>query len=519
MRAKWWKKISKKVMAGVMSAVMAVTILPTQQWVYAEVDPNMASATAVTYGGKVNGVLKGEGDSKYYAFTTGALPAYYKISAKSNTADAQFEVSIRDAENQEVTSMIFDTEEAVLLVPEIEKNTRYYLCVSVIIADANAGYSIQLDQLLDDHENTIELAKEISVGNTMAGKFETTTDVDVLKFTTGEQNAFYEIVYSNIDSQQDIELKVLDREGMMVDSLIVNSNSQSALTLKLEPNNLYYLQMQPAWEGGSYSVQVKSCVDEGGEDFEHAQVVKFNQTIAGGLQSATDFDYYVITAAQDVAEYQLVVGADRTNGQQIVVDVYDYNQTCMQELSNLVDPGNTVTKDITLEPGQVYYVAISGMQVGDTYTLKFINPKEETGSSVVSPGGITVPVVTPAPQVAEDPQGGSNTQTNIQTNIQNSVTGAGITATEKNKVTLKSVKLNKSALTIKVGKKRTLKVVVLPKSIGVKKATWSVTKKKVASVSKKGVVTGVKKGIAKVKCKVVLKNGIKRTVSCKVTVK
>lgn len=510
MRAKWWKKISKKVMAGVMSAVMAVTILPMQKWVYAEVDPNMASATAVTYGGKVNGVLKGEGDSKYYAFTTGALPAYYKISAKSNTADAQFEVSIRDAENQEVTSMIFDTEEAVLLVPEIEKNTKYYLCVSVVIADVNAGYSIQLDQLLDDHENTIELAKEISVGNTMAGKFETTTDVDVLKFTTGEQNAFYEIVYSNIDSQQDIELKVLDGEGMMVDSLIVNSNSQSALTLKLEPNNVYYLQMQPTWEGGSYSVQVKSCVDEGGEDFEHAQAVNFNQTIAGGLQSATDFDYYAITATQDVAEYQLVVGADRTNGQQIVVDVYDYNQTCMQELSNMVDPGNTVTRDITLEPGQVYYVAISGMQVGDTYTLKFINPKEEA-ASVVSPGGITAPVVTPAPQVAEDQQGGSSTQT--------SVTGTGITATEKNKVTLKSVKLNKSTLTIKVGKKRTLKIVVLPKSIGVKKATWSVTKKKVASVSKKGVVTGVKKGIAKVKCKVVLKNGIKRTVSCKVTVK
>lgn len=521
MRVNWRKKMGKIVMAAIMSVVMVVVILPMQQLVYADIDPNMADATAVTYGGKINGTLKEEGDSKYYTFTTSASLAYYNISAKSNTEDAQFEASVRDADNQEIVSMIFDSEETVLPVPELEKNTKYYLCVSIVIADGAAGYSIKIDQLLDDHENTVELAKEVAVGSTTEGKLETTTDVDVLKFTTGVQDAFYEILYSNIDSPEDIELQILDEQGIVFDTLIVNSKSQGKLILKLDPSKVYYLQMQASWEVGSYSLQVKSCIDEGGEDFEHAQAVDFNPTIAGGLQSATDLDYFSITAAQELVEYQLVVVSAPTNEQTIIVDVYDYNQTYMQEISDMVEPGNTVTKNIKLEPGQVYYVAISGMNAGDTYILQFIDTKQEA-SDAASKGESTLPVVTPVitpvPQVATEQQQGQNT-TVEESEAQTSVTGAAITATENDKVALKSVKLNKSKLTVKVGKKKTLKVVVSPKSIGVKSKTWSVTKKKIASVSKKGVVMGLKKGITKVKCKVVLKNGTKKNVSCKVTVK
>ena len=73
------------------------------------------------------------------------------------------------------------------------------------------------------------------------------------------------------------------------------------------------------------------------------------------------------------------------------------------------------------------------------------------------------------------------------------------------------LKLNKSSVTITVGKTVTLKATVTGKKGTVE---WSSSKKSVATVSSKGVVTGKKKGTATITAKV---NGVKKT--CKVTVK
>ena len=72
-----------------------------------------------------------------------------------------------------------------------------------------------------------------------------------------------------------------------------------------------------------------------------------------------------------------------------------------------------------------------------------------------------------------------------------------------------SPKLNKTKLTLKVGKKYKLKLKNYKK-----KVKWSSSKKKVASVSKKGVVTAKKAGTATIKAK-----AGKKTYKCKVTVK
>ncbi|MCR5792572.1 MAG: Ig-like domain-containing protein [Lachnospiraceae bacterium] len=90
-------------------------------------------------------------------------------------------------------------------------------------------------------------------------------------------------------------------------------------------------------------------------------------------------------------------------------------------------------------------------------------------------------------------------------------------ATEKPIVTpaVKATKitLNKKKVTIKKGKKVTLKATVTPK--GSSKVTWKTSNKKVATVTSKGVVKGVKKGKATITAKT--SNGKKAT--CKVTVK
>ena len=72
-----------------------------------------------------------------------------------------------------------------------------------------------------------------------------------------------------------------------------------------------------------------------------------------------------------------------------------------------------------------------------------------------------------------------------------------------------TVKLNKKAITLDVGRTQKLKVT------GTKaKIKWRSTKSSIAKVSKSGVVTAISSGTATIKAKVG-----KKTLSCKVTVK
>ncbi len=87
--------------------------------------------------------------------------------------------------------------------------------------------------------------------------------------------------------------------------------------------------------------------------------------------------------------------------------------------------------------------------------------------------------------------------------------------TVKNPVKVKSVKLNKSKATIKVGKTIKLRATIKPQNATNKKVTWSSSNKKIATVNKNGKVKGIKKGTVTITVKT--KNGKKA--KCKVYVK
>lgn len=87
------------------------------------------------------------------------------------------------------------------------------------------------------------------------------------------------------------------------------------------------------------------------------------------------------------------------------------------------------------------------------------------------------------------------------------------------KAIVKTIKPEKSSVTVKPGKKTTIKLSDKLNMDNVSKVTYTSGKKSVANVSKNGKVTAKKAGTASVKVKVTLKNGTKKTVTVKVKVK
>lgn len=84
---------------------------------------------------------------------------------------------------------------------------------------------------------------------------------------------------------------------------------------------------------------------------------------------------------------------------------------------------------------------------------------------------------------------------------------------------LKTVKLAKTSVSVKKGKKTNLAFSSKLNTANVKKITYSTSKKAVAAVNKNGKITAKKKGAATVKAKVTLLNGKTKTVKMKVRVK
>ena len=92
---------------------------------------------------------------------------------------------------------------------------------------------------------------------------------------------------------------------------------------------------------------------------------------------------------------------------------------------------------------------------------------------------------------------------------------AKCTLTVVKKVNVTSVKLNKSSVTVNMGKTYTLKPTVSPSNASNKNVTWSSSNPKVATVNSKGVVTAVKGGKAVITCKTKDQG---KTYKCTVTV-
>ena len=111
---------------------------------------------------------------------------------------------------------------------------------------------------------------------------------------------------------------------------------------------------------------------------------------------------------------------------------------------------------------------------------------------------------------------------NIQISMKDNKTYELVSGKESQKINKKiynSIKVGKTSVNVKKGKKIQFSLNSKLNKANIKSITYASSKKKVASVSSKGKITAKKKGNVTVKAKVVLKNGMYKTISIKVKVK
>lgn len=115
-----------------------------------------------------------------------------------------------------------------------------------------------------------------------------------------------------------------------------------------------------------------------------------------------------------------------------------------------------------------------------------------------------------------------NNTGNIQISIKGNKTYGLVTESDSQKINNKiynTIAVKKTSANVKKGKKMQFVLNSKLNKSNIKSITYSSSKKKIVSVSSKGKMTAKKPGTVTVKAKVVLKNGMKKTISMKIKVK
>ena len=500
---------------------------------------DMETASNISIGNSVSGTISTEGEDIWSKFTTPDKNAYYSLTASTATKEKDFSLDLLDAEGAGVDSVTFNAEESGKMCYKLNKNSTYYIQVCMYDTETSGKFSLKVTAIPDDFEDTLETATAMTLGKEISGKFEVAEDRDYASIDTSDSMLVCEVTFTNMDLASGAEITLLDSDEATVENMYAEKGEMVSFTVKLEKNSRYYLYMaaEDSEETGKYKVRVNVKEDNAGDTIESASPVLVNQVMSGAFEIEGDEDYLKFTTFNCDCFYQVSL-TNHSVAEEITL-LWTSEEGAI-EGSLGVTKGTSDSMILQLEKNRDYYISLSAENATGTYSFQVImlpgdadtsiepTPQVVSGDSIVS-----TPLVTsgngiaPTPLVASD-NGGVSTPSFAsdhpanQTQPVPSDNGNGVNGyvDKTTKYTApKTVKLNKTKLTLKPKKKATLRVSVAPANAVIQSKTWTSSKTKVATVTKKGVVKAKKKGYATITCKLTFYGGKTKTVKCKVTVK
>lgn len=364
----------------------------------------------------------------------------------------------QDAEGAGVDSVTFNAEESGKMCYKLNKNSTYYIQVCMYDTETSGKFSLKVTAIPDDFEDTLETATAMTLGKEFFGKFEVAEDRDYASIDTSDSMLVCEVTFTNMDLASGAEITLLDSDEATVENMYAEKGEMVSFTVKLEKNSRYYLYMaaEDSEETGKYKVRVNVKEDNAGDTIESASPVLVNQVMSGAFEIEGDGDYLKFTTFNCDCFYQVSL-TNHSVAEEITL-LWTSEEGAI-EGSLGVTKGTSDSMILQLEKNRDYYISLSAENATGTYSFQVImlpgdadtsiepTPQVVSGDSIVS-----TPLVTsgngiaPTPLVASDNGNGVNGYVDKTTKY----------------TAPKTVKLNKTKLTLKPKKKATLRVSVAP---------------------------------------------------------
>ncbi len=253
----------------------------------------------------------------------------------------------------------------------MKKTKRLLALLMSVLFVLSAAFSLPLTVSAEDEveASVISLNEDYYDTLTAVG---TEGSKDYLCFSTISEDAYYYINAKNIDitthswsSDLYLYFDILNGAGERLDRIKLNKDSEGTVSLKLEPDTIYFMEVYNKYgqdkKGGNYKVNITYTLDPDKNDKENATEWKLEETYFGNLAAKGDSDWFKITTNEET-DYTFTL-----KNINIPTHSWSYDNQFRGVLYNdkneiLADMRMTADKEesqrITLNANSTYYVEI-----------------------------------------------------------------------------------------------------------------------------------------------------------------
>lgn len=553
------KKITSTFLSLVIVLYMVTLAFPTAQALENEYDSAKNYALNTTE----NGTLKNAYDKHTFKFS---LQSSGKIELKAISQLDNTSYYIFDCFGKEIWRVTNfcpdDTSTSAILKAKINLTSGdyYFQITNGIIDNCDCGYSFSIDYTNSEESfketengtnNSFDTASNISVNQSYKGQIALNDGKDYYKFELKESSKVNLKISANIEGSSYFlydsnENEIWQKTAQYWDKNNKKCNIRENFDLNA---GTYYLLINKYFDyDGFYTLTTKFTPSNetfsesqygSNNDFDVANTVNLNKTYNGQLSITDSKDYYKFNISEK-GNVNLKISA---NIESLNYYLYDSNENAILVKTAQYWDNNSkklsINDTIQLKKGTYYFLVERYFDYSGSYNFSInqkVNNTEIKATTIkLNKKSYTLGVgqkftlkATVSPTKANQKCKWTSSNSKIASVDKNGKVVAkkigtiNITATTTNgkkaicKITVKKaptgIKLNKTKLTIKKGRKYVLKATLPKGSLNTLK--WTTSNGRIATVNSKGLVTGKKKGKATITVKTY--NG--KSAKCKVTV-
>lgn len=181
----------------------------------------------------------------YYKIQTTSNDSYYSLRSRTNSLNDYVRFELLDETGANIViAFSTDVNDGKVLL-KLKPNSTYYL-VAYESKKSTTKYILHIREIIDDFADTLEEAKNrkgININKTYKKYFQSTTDVDYIKFQTNAAQKY--IINAQISDPYRVNFTLFDSEGKQIEFKEVPlSNLRMYMEVKLKPNATYYLKAE-----------------------------------------------------------------------------------------------------------------------------------------------------------------------------------------------------------------------------------------------------------------------------------
>lgn len=228
-----------------------------------------------------------------------------------------------------------------------------------------------------------DTAEEITLSKTTVGTLLTKEDTSYYKFTTTNNDSFYNIELRNSEATDTIALYLCSDSDLTTEVYDVYANVASIGqdTRKLNRNHTYYIAVKNAYSflgtaTGKFKLTVTEIKDDVADDFKNSKFIPLNKKVPYNLDAKNDMDYFKFKTSSSDSFYNIELSNSEATDS---IGMFLYTEADLTAgISNItanVAQSNSIVQK--LMPNRTYYLIVQSPSNWYTPTGTYkINIKE-----------------------------------------------------------------------------------------------------------------------------------------------